>query len=72
MLIITHSLPQYNMNTAGFYKILENNLQYQPTFVYDEDVSLWSGSYLIYAYPLAGWYWFDSEEQAKLFFNIDQ
>jgi hypothetical protein len=59
------------MNTAGFYKILENNLQYQPTFVYEEDFSLWSGNYLIYAYPLGGWYWFDSEEQAKLFFNKD-
>jgi hypothetical protein len=53
------------MNTSGFYKILENNLQYQPTYVYDEGVALWAGDYYIYAYPLAGWYWFDSEEEAE-------
>ena len=23
-----------------------------------------------YAYPVDGWYWFDTEEEAKLFFNI--
>ena len=72
MQCIFHSLPQHNMNTAGFYKISEANLQYQPTFVYEEDISLWEGDHLIYAYPLAGWYWFDSEEEAKLFFNINQ
>jgi hypothetical protein len=60
------------MNTSGFYKILENNLQYQPSFVYDEGVTLWAGDYHVYAYPLAGWYWFDSEEDAKLFFKLKE
>ena len=60
------------MNTSGFYKILENNLQYQPTYVCDEGITLWAGDYRSYAYPLAGWYWFDSEEDAKLFFDVKE
>lgn len=59
------------MDTSGFYKTLEENLQYQPLFVFDEDVCLTSDQHHMYGLPLKGWYWFDSEEEAKLFFNIE-
>lgn len=25
-----------------------------------------------YDYPKAGWYWFDTEEEAKVFFNLQE
>lgn len=25
-----------------------------------------------YEYPIEGWYWFDTEEQARIFFNLPE
>lgn len=58
-------------DTSGFYK-LDGELLYGPNFVLGP-----YGSYELrrstkdeHTYPTDGWHWFDSEEEAKTFFNI--
>ena len=29
-------------------------------------------NHLNYQYPIDGWYWFDSEEESRLFFNLPE
>lgn len=63
------------MNTSGFYHIgFDNNeiLIWAPNFVYGS-----YNQYIIlrelkdtYVYPIEGWYWFNSEEEAYIFFNL--
>jgi hypothetical protein len=58
-------------HTSGFYK-LDGDLLYAPNFVL--------GAYSAYElrkethqeqdYPVDGWYWFDTEDAAREFFNI--
>lgn len=52
-----------------FYKFEENELQSANSII---------GEYFLfleekdnYEYPIYGWYWFDSDDQAKLFFGIE-
>ena len=52
-----------------YYKFEENNLQSAET-VCSPDYVLFSEDHLTYTYPIDGWYWFDSEEEAKKFFKI--
>jgi len=59
------------MNTDGFYKFNEI-LLYGPNFVLNRDYELYREQKDTYSYPVDGWYWFDSEEDAKLFFNIEE
>ena len=56
--------------TAGFYKYESNNLLYGPNFVLDLHYELRKESKDEHTYPVDGWYWFDSIEDACLFFNI--
>lgn len=58
------------MNTSGFYKIENEALLYSPTTVESASYFLNSEIHETYTYPVDGWYWFDSEELAKIFFNI--
>lgn len=55
------------MDTSGFYKNNEGELLYGPNFVFGP-----FGQYTLkketkddYTYPVEGWYWFDSEVEAK-------
>ena len=54
----------------GFYKIDGEELFYGPNFVYGPDFSLIKDNKDTYSYPVEGWYWFDSEEEARVFFNL--
>jgi hypothetical protein len=58
-------------NTSGFYK-LDGELLYGPNFVFGpyDSYELRKETYTKNQYPIDGWYWFDSEEEAKLFFNL--
>ena len=67
-------------DTYGFYKLQIDfdetnnqvkNLIYGPNGVMHADYSLLKELNKDYQYPIDGWYWFDSEEQAKIFFNIN-
>lgn len=57
------------MNTSGFYKH-SDILLYAPTFVLSPNYELLPDNKDSYEYPVDGWYWFDSEEDAKKFFGI--
>lgn len=57
------------MNMSGFYK-LDGSLLYGPNYVLNANYQLYREQYETYTYPVDGWYWFDSEEEAKAFFGI--
>ena len=60
------------LDSSGFYSF-NDSLFYAPNFVYFPDgTSLLVENKDNYSYPDNGWYWFDSEEAAKLFFNIEE
>lgn len=56
--------------TAGFYKYESDILYYGPHFVLNLDYELRAESKDEHTYPVDGWYWFDSIQDACLFFNI--
>lgn len=59
------------MNTAGFYKTENNDLFYGPNYVLGIDgESLYKEQKDSYTFPIGGWYWFESEEEARIFLNI--
>jgi hypothetical protein len=57
-------------DTSGFYKYQDNELYYGPNFVYGPTFELLKGVKDTYTYPVDGWYYFDTIEDAKTFFNI--
>lgn len=57
-------------NTAGFYKKEDINLWYGPNFVISSWYDLRKETKDQHTYPIDGWYWFDSEEEAREFFNM--
>lgn len=57
-------------NTSGFYKLEGLNLLFGPNFVLNKNYELYKENYSEYTYPVDGWYWFDSEDLAKEFFNL--
>lgn len=59
-----------SMDTSGFYKLDEGTLLYGPTAVMGADIELLRDDHNSYSYPVAGWHWFDSEEEAHVFFNL--
>jgi hypothetical protein len=59
-----------NRMTSGFYKYESDAVAYGPNFVLDKNFELRSESKDEHTYPIDGWYWFDTMEDAYLFFNI--
>ena len=56
---------------TGFYKIEPNgNLLHAPNFVKHKDYELYAQTHNLNTYPVDGWYWFDSEEEARTHFNL--
>lgn len=58
------------IDTSGFYK-LDGILLYGPNFVINANYELRKESHQEHQYPIDGWYWFDSEPQAREFFKIN-
>ena len=58
--------------TQGFYKNDGGILLYGPNFVLNANYELRKEDYLEHTYPIDGWYWFDSESDAKTFFGIPE
>jgi hypothetical protein len=52
-------------DTSGFYKLDEGQLLYGPNFVSNANFELNRESKAEHTYPVDGWYWFDSESEAK-------
>lgn len=55
--------------TAGFYKV-DGDLLYAPNFVLNAKYELRKETKDNHTYPIDGWSWFDSEEEARLHFNL--
>lgn len=58
-------------DTSGFYKLEDNNWQYAPNFVYGPNYELVRENKDSYTYPVEGWEWFDTEQEAYEFFQIE-
>lgn len=62
------------MNTPGFYKVDPSGIViYGPNYVcgpYDQ-YKLLVEEKDTYTYPIDGWYWFDTEQEAYEFFQIE-
>ena len=59
------------MDTSGFYRLRDDKLTHAPNAVRAPTYDLFRKDKDSYTYPVHGWYWFDSEEDAKAFFNKD-
>jgi len=57
-------------NTQGFYKNDGGILLYGPNFVLNANYELRKETKDDYSYPVDGWHWFDSEDDAKNYFGI--
>lgn len=57
------------MDTSGFYK-LDGSLLYGPNYVLNANYELRRETRDDHSYPIDGWYWFDTEEEARLFFDL--
>ena len=57
--------------SSGFYKNLDGFVLHGPNFVLNKDYELRSETKDEYTYPVDGWYWFDSKEEAYEFFGVE-
>jgi hypothetical protein len=55
---------------SGFYKLIENELFHGPNYVLSATFNLYKEEKDLYQYPVEGWYWFESETEARIFFNM--
>lgn len=55
---------------SGFYKAEDKTLLYGPTVISGPGWDLIADIHETYTYPVEGWYWFDSEEEARAFFGL--
>jgi len=55
---------------AGFYKF-DGSLLYAANWVRNNSYDLNSSQKDTYSYPIDGWYWFDTLEDACLHFNLN-
>lgn len=58
------------LDTSGFYKNYSGYLVHGPTCISNKDYELKREKKGEYQYPVDGWFWFDSEKEAKTFFNL--
>ena len=56
----------------GFYFNDNGVLFYGPNYVLNIEFELYLENKDEYDYPVFGWYWFDSEDEAYAFFNIEK
>lgn len=59
-------------DTSGFYKMDSGELLYGPNFIINKDFELRRETRNDHTYPVDGWSWFDSEEDAVAFFNTQK
>lgn len=60
------------MDTSGFYNNDEGSLLFAPNIVSSPDFELLREKKDEYSYPVNGWSWFDSEEEAKTELGIKE
>lgn len=57
-------------NTSGFYKNDDGYVLFGPNFVINANYHLTKENKDDHTYPVDGWYWFDTAEEAYGFFGI--
>lgn len=57
-------------NTSGFYKNDDGYVLFGPNFVINANYHLTKENRDYHTYPVDGWYWFDTAEEAYGFFGI--
>ena len=57
-------------NKSGFYKNDNGNLLFGVNSVISKDYNLQRDKHEEYNYPVDGWYWFETEEEARDFLNL--
>jgi len=57
--------------TEGFYK-LNGDLLFAPNKVINQNYELTKEIHSDFEYPVDEWYWFDSEEEARIFFGLPE
>ena len=55
------------IETSGFYRENNGEIQFAPNFVLSSVYELRKETHDQHTYPVDGWYWFDSETEAKVF-----
>lgn len=56
-------------DTSGFYKLYGDELVIAPNAVYNKDFTLLREEKDTHTYPVDGWEWFDSKEEAETKFK---
>lgn len=54
-----------------FYKLIEDTLSYGPIVQFPDGITLHIDITDLSTLPYEGWYYFETEEEAKNFFNIN-
>ena len=54
------------LDTSGFYKNDNGTLLFGPNFVLNANYELRRETHDQHNYPIDGWFWFDSEEEAVI------
>ena len=59
-------------DTSGFYKREDGatELMFGPNSVSSAEYDIHRDYKYAYSYPIGGWYWFDTKEEAYSFFNL--
>jgi len=57
--------------TAGFYKFENDELRYGSTSVHAPNFTLVKANHANYNYPVEGWYYFNSYEDAEVYFELN-
>lgn len=57
-------------NTSGFYKLVDEQLQYAPNGVMSTMYNLTKEEKDSYEFPIDDWYWFDDEDAAYAHFEL--
>lgn len=60
------------MDTSGFYKLDGGTLLHGPNFVLHAGFELRRETREHHSYPTDGWHWFDSETEARAFFDLPE
>jgi hypothetical protein len=58
------------METQGFYKNDNGTLLHGPNYVLNKNYELRAETKDQHTYPVDGWTWFDSEEEARVALNV--
>lgn len=59
-------MDEENIDTSGFYKNENGTLLFGPNFVLNSNYELRKETHEQHNYPVDGWFWFDTEQEAVI------